>query len=97
MSKHQRTAVAASRTKPYKLSLVAPGATVVAVTGNFCDWSPDGRPLRPDRHGVWTTTLNLPPGRYEYRFLIDGQWHDDPACTERVPNPFGTQNCVFRV
>jgi len=37
------------------------------------------------------------PGRYEYRFVVDGQWRDDPACTERVPNGFGSENCVLRV
>jgi 1,4-alpha-glucan branching enzyme len=69
----------------------------VSVTGSFCGWGPVGHPLRRDRHGVWKTTLALPPGRYEYRFLVDGQWQDDPACPERVPNGFGTENCVLRV
>jgi 1,4-alpha-glucan branching enzyme len=79
------------------LVLNAPGAQAVAVTGDFCDWAADGRPLRRGDNGTWTTTLLLPPGRYEYRFLVDGQWADDPGCPDRVPNPFGTENCVLQV
>ena len=31
--------------------------------------------------------------RYEYRFLVDGQWQNAPDA-EVVPNPYGGQNCV---
>ncbi len=74
----------------------APEAQSVVVTGTFCDWQ-EGYPLKKDRKGVWKTTLSLVPGRYEYRFLVDGTWCDDPQCTERVPTPFGTENCVLNV
>jgi RNA polymerase-binding transcription factor DksA len=69
----------------------------VAVTGDFNAWDLEGRPLKRGRDGVWEVTLLLAPGRYEYRFLVDGQWADDPACAERVPNGFGSDNCVLRV
>jgi len=39
----------------------------------------------------------LTPGRYEYRFLVDGQWRNDPECAECVANPFGSENCVIHV
>ena len=29
-------------------------------------------------NGVWVITLDLPPGKYEYRYLIDGGWYNDP-------------------
>jgi 1,4-alpha-glucan branching enzyme len=94
MSKHNKSA---APTKDHSVALEAPGAKAVTVTGNFCGWVLEGHPLKHDRQGNWKTTLALPPGQYEYRFLVDGEWQDDPACTDRVPNPFGTQNCVFRV
>lgn len=94
MSKHPRTA---SQAKHQSIALEAPDARSVAVTGNFCGWVLEGHPLKHDHNGIWKATLPLQPGRYEYRFLVDGEWQDDPACTERVPNSFGTQNCVFRV
>jgi 1,4-alpha-glucan branching enzyme len=94
----RRTAVAAPpRSKQHTILLNAPGAKSVAVTGSFCGWSPEGHPLCHDTDGIWKATLTLRPGRYEYRFLVDGQWWDDPTCDERVPNPFGSQNCVFEV
>jgi 1,4-alpha-glucan branching enzyme len=95
MAKHHKAAE--SKAKNHAVSLQAPGARAVAVTGNFCGWVLEGHPLKHETNGLWKTTLALVPGHYEYRFLIDGEWHDDPACSERVPNPFGSQNCVFRV
>ena len=49
------------------------------------------------RDGQWAKELSLAPGRYEYRFVVDGQWVDDPAATELIPNPFGTPNAVLLV
>ena len=99
MSKHHRTAVAAPpRVKGHSVAVTMPGARSVAVTGSFCDWSRVGHPLEYDQNGeVWGTVLMLPPGRYEYRFVVDGEWRDDPTCTTRAPNPFGSENCVFEV
>lgn len=48
-------------------------------------------------NGRWVKELTLPPGRYEYRFVIDGQWVDDPKATEFVSNPHGGQNAVLIV
>src|SRR4051812_14465039 len=80
-----------------KVRLDAPAADSVAVTGDFNAWDLEGRPLKRGADGIWEVTLLLAPGRYEYRFLVDGRWADDPACTERVPNGFGSDNCVLRV
>ena len=92
---------APSKKAPTKQSVTfrlhAPQARSVHVAGTFCDWQPAAHPLRNGKQGVWTTRLALPPGRHEYRFIVDGVWHDDPQCTERVPNPFGAENCVLHV
>ncbi len=47
--------------------------------------------------GKWIKRLVLPPGRYEYRFVVDGQWLDDPAAKETVPNPLRGVNAVLVV
>ncbi len=73
-----------------------PEAQSVLVTGTFCDWQ-DGYALKKDRTGLWKTTVSLLPGHYEYRFIVDGEWRDDPQCTDRVPNAFGGENCVLYV
>ena len=78
-------------------TLHAPEAKSVLLTGSFCDWQNDGQVLKKDRQGLWKLTIWLSPGRHEYRFLVDGEWRDDPGCAERVTNTFGTQNCVRQV
>ena len=47
--------------------------------------------------GAWKATLWLPAGRYEYRFVADGQWISDPSAREWVKNTFGTANSVVVV
>jgi len=48
--------------------------------------------------GVWTTTIRLKPGRYQYMFVIDGkQWLADPLATEDAGDGFGSNNAVLDV
>lgn len=74
-----------------------PSAQTVLVAGDFTGWNQAPLPLKKDKSGVWKKTVSLPPGRYEYRLLVDGQWRDDPHCADRQPNQFGGQNCVCTV
>lgn len=69
----------------------------VSVAGSFNDWHPAATPMIALGEGRWRTDLTLPPGRYEYRLVMDGQWADDPAAKETVPNPFGGVNAVVTV
>lgn len=48
-------------------------------------------------NGEWATSLQLPPGEYQYRLRVDGQWHDHLEARKRVPNPYGSENCVLFV
>ncbi len=50
--------------------------------------------LRDDK---WWTEVLLAPGRYEYRFVVDGQWQDDPMAVDFAANSFGGLNCVVVV
>jgi 1,4-alpha-glucan branching enzyme len=76
--------------------LDSPQATVVAVAGTFNDWDPRRTPLRKRADGKWTTTVRLAPGRYEYRFVVDGKWISDPNA-QSITNPFGGTNSVLEV
>jgi 1,4-alpha-glucan branching enzyme len=69
-------------------------AESVLLAGDFTGWQQAPLPLKKGKGGVWKTTVSLPPGRYEYRLLVDGQWRDDPNCPTRQPNQFGGENCV---
>ena len=79
------------------LGLTHPTAQKVCIAGSFNDWHPSVTPMVRLDDGEWAKELALPPGRYEYRFVVDGQWVDDPAATELIPNPFGTPNAVLEV
>lgn len=82
----------------------APDARSVFVAGTFNEWQPDTTPMMRDDEGDWTASLPLSPGRYEYKFVVDGQWccepdceHEHNGCPKCVPNEFGTMNRVLEV
>lgn len=83
--------------KKVKFELMAPEANEVLLTGDFNSWDENGIALRRDRNGIWRTSMNLNLGRYEYKFIVDGQWWTDPANTESVTNTYGSQNSVITV
>jgi 5'-AMP-activated protein kinase regulatory beta subunit len=85
------------RKKRVSFSLSAPDAEVAFLAGDFNDWNPDSHPMKRDKKGIWKVSLGLPPGTYQYRFLVDGKWQNDPNCSDSVVNPFGTFNCLRRV
>jgi 1,4-alpha-glucan branching enzyme len=75
----------------------APAASSVQLVGDFTQWREKPINLQKGRDGVWQTTVQLPPGAHHYRFLVDGQWRDDPECALRTPNPFGGENMMRQV
>jgi 1,4-alpha-glucan branching enzyme len=80
-----------------RLSVAAPEAKEVIVTGDFTGWTRSGVKLSQPALGEFEITLHLAPGEYQYRLLIDGVWSDHPAARRRVPNPCGISNCVLQV
>ena len=90
---------AATRSISRRVPLVvqAPKAVDVRVTGDFTGWGQRGIRLSSDGSGRWRTVLNLEPGEYQYRLLVDGAWEDHAEARLRVPNPFGSNNCVLNV
>lgn len=77
--------------------LSAPTAGSVKLAGDFTDWEGAARTMRKLKNGNWKTTVSLEPSDYEYRFMVDGEWVDDPACQQTRANGFGTENCVRQV
>ena len=75
-------------------SILAPQAQSVKVLGDFSNWEQHPVDLRKHKNGEWKATLPLAEGKHEYRYLVDGQWRDDPNCRTRIPNAFGGENCV---
>ena len=76
----------------------AGGVQNVYICGDFNNWQPASlRMIGNSDAGLWEKRLTLPPGRYEYKFFVDGNWIHDPDAPLSVPNRFGTLNSVVEV
>lgn len=70
-------------------------AQAVFIAGTFNEWRPDAMPMISLGEGRWGKELMLSPGRYEYRFVVDGEWGIDPSAAEQVPNPHGYNSVLI--
>lgn len=77
--------------------VAAAGAHNVRIAGDFNDWNPDRTPMTPLRDGAFFARLPLGPGRYQYRYVVDGHWMRDPANPRMATNPFGEMNSVVEL
>jgi len=77
------------------------GAHDVRIAGDFNGWVPDkgvrSMIASEGQTRVWTKILALPPGRYQYRYVVDGEWREDPENPNAVPGPAGVRNSVLVV
>ena len=81
-----------------RLVVLQPDARSVNAVGDFNGWDPGRTSLQQVSTGVWSVTLPLEPGRYEYMFVVDGQrWVGDPAAIEQADDGFGSRNAVLEV
>ena len=87
--------IASRRMKEFKL--YAPSARKVSLAGSFNNWDTKKLSAKKDLRGNWAIKVGLKPGRYEYKFFVDGSWLNDPSCKSFVYNNFGTQNCIVEI
>ncbi|MFO7914089.1 MAG: glycogen-binding domain-containing protein [Candidatus Krumholzibacteriales bacterium] len=82
-----------------RFSLYSRNAESVAIAGNFNNWSKSADQLSFDeRKGLWEIVIPLPPGEYEYKFVIDGkEWIADPGNPEVTGDGFGGYNSIIEV
>lgn len=73
------------------------GAFIVSVAGDFNNWDPQAHPLRRGKDGIWRVAVSMKPGRYEYKFVVDGEWRPDPFNPDMVPDSHGGSNSVREV
>jgi chromosome partitioning protein len=76
-------------------------ASDVRVAGDFNGWVPD-RGVRSliaseGQNRVWTKILCVEPGTYQYRFVVDGEWREDPSNPQSEPGPTGQLNSILHV
>jgi len=75
-------------------SFEAPEAQSVQVAGDFNSWEPAGNEMEFS-NGVWRTIISLTPGRYKYRYVVDGHWKTDPLNPRIERGPYGDYDSVI--
>ncbi|MFH1847839.1 MAG: isoamylase early set domain-containing protein [Candidatus Omnitrophota bacterium] len=82
--------------KRIKFVLDAPEANEVWLAGDFNNWDYRAMALKKDRRtSRWGANIALKPGRYEYKFVVDGNWINDPNNANKVVSALGTENSVI--
>ena len=84
---------------PVTFDLFAPQASSVELVGTFNQWQAQTASLTgPDDVGHWSATIQLPPGRHEYMFLVNGkELVSDPDAEAFAPDGYGNLNSVVFV
>ena len=80
-----------------EFSITAPEAEGIYLAGCFNGWRPDITPLKKTSAGKWLVRLKLRSGQYEYRFVVDGRWIEDPGALQHVANSYGGFNSILTV
>jgi chromosome partitioning protein len=78
-------------------SVFAPDAKEVFLVGEFNNWRADDDSRMTAENGTWQKKLGLNPGKYRYRFVIDGSWVEDSANPLKELNPYGSQDSLVEV
>ncbi|MEZ4551002.1 MAG: glycogen-binding domain-containing protein [Desulfobacterales bacterium] len=80
-----------------KFQFYSENAGTVKLLGDFNNWEPAKHPMNPIADGLWEKIIMLDPGRYEYKFLVDGEWELDAENSKKCRNEFGSENSVMDV
>ncbi len=91
-----RSPVSSNSLKDFMLR--AMDAKEVHLVGDFNSWKVSTSSLLwRKEEGVWQKRLFLEPGRYRYKFVVDGEWTTDPQNDRLEPNPYGGLDSVLEV
>ncbi len=87
----------AARLNELTFCVNAPLAKEVHLVGDFNGWELGKESFMQADNGTWKKRLNLNPGKYHYRFVIDGEWTEDPKNPLKATNPFGQMNSLVEI
>lgn len=68
-------------------------ARTIYISGTFNNWSTTQTPMKAGTYG-WTVDLNIKPGKYVYKYIIDGEWITDPYNKLREGDGAGGYNSI---
>ncbi len=70
----------------------------ITLFGSFNSWNRNNLEMKDDDNdGTYEIEIPIQPGRYEYRFWIDGKEIIDPNNPEKISNPFGEYNSLLTI
>jgi len=93
----KNTAKSASK-KDTTFTIHAEKGKAVFLAGDFNGWDPTAKKMAyKARSGIYTATIKLAAGTYQYKFVIDGTWCADPENANAAPNEHGTFNSIVTV
>jgi hypothetical protein len=73
-----------------------PDASLVALTGTFNNWG-QSQLLFAREGDEWVCRVDLDPGVYQYKFIVDGDWLLDPSNPDTAEDEAGNVNNVIEV
>lgn len=77
-----------------RFTLRAPGATEVALLGDFTLWEP----VAMARDGEdWVVEVTVPSGTHHFGFTTDGEWHLPEDAPDAVPDEWGRRSATLVV
>ena len=89
----KKQAIKKSALKSVTFTVHAEAGQDVRLAGSFTDWETKAKKMTfKKRNGVYSATVKLAPGEYQYKFIIGDRWATDDQNTEFVPNDKGTFN-----
>jgi len=89
---------AKAETKAVTFTVHAEKGKAVYLAGQFNGWDPTAKKMAyKAREGIYTATVKLAAGEYQYKFIIDGTWCADPENANAIQNDQGTFNSIVTV
>ncbi|MCD4651904.1 MAG: alpha amylase N-terminal ig-like domain-containing protein, partial [Candidatus Cloacimonetes bacterium] len=80
----------------FRFEPLAGGVEKVFVAGDFNQWNPIANQLH-EEGGVYSLTIQLPRGKYAYKFVVDGRWIADPNADSYSSDFLGEDNAIVEV
>lgn len=73
----------------------ADSAGRVSVVGDFNQWNAESHIMTRENGGLYAIEIALAPGTYRYKFVVDGNYLEDPVNRNREPDGYGGYNSLI--
>jgi 1,4-alpha-glucan branching enzyme len=85
------------KTKKVNFTISDLDAKKVFLVGDFNRWDERKHPMKKLKNKSWKLEVKLPAGEYKFKYLVDGNWINDPVAHKYVPNIYGGEDSVVVV